>query len=358
MRNKKFIFFSFCLLLLFSGCKKGCEDKAVWQKVHEIESPFSSNILWNICVAPNDNVYISYTDGDNGGSYGYIYYDKEKWSYHVVENEFMGSAPDWELTDDGSVWMTGFNKLYHLNSGSIIDSFEVSGYDTTNSFNRFSQIEIINNEIWLLHRTWGLYKFESSGSVLIHYPNGLSVSDYTRLETDIYSNKWVSTNYHPNRILKFTTNSEWINLDNDNPLLEQCSGCIPEPQYYYLSNLAINPFGKINFLGSSGNGASTHLFNLENDIIMEDANGQFDPPSNFGSCRFDKQGNLWLWRTSGIQEAYLARFDNGSLHTIDASDADVSGNVVLYALDFDSKNNLWLVTNKGILVYNETDVDL
>lgn len=342
-------------IVIIAGCKRDSSiGNQAWRVFEEEETGIDhENRVQEICIDANDNVYAGYLVSTS--SFGFFYHPTIGGWYNYEEPS--PNTPAYYLPmdndADGSVWANSLNKIYQLENGEIINTYTVPPPDSSSSsIGGYIKLKVFNNEVWLLHIYKGLYKFDPSSESLTHYPDNTGIGNYTNLEIDNLGNKWVVRTYSPNRLLKLTSDGTWINYDNDDPLLIYCPSCT-DYNHSLISSISISQSGQCYFMAGSSSGQK-ELFTIENGSIKKLLDySQFYPHYEFQYCKFDRADNLWLYRYGlSNPDSYLAQYSDGGLtKIIDITEANVGGNVYAYQIDFDNKNNIWISTNKGIVVY-------
>lgn len=97
------------------------------------------------------------------------------WQVHIVDSSYQYAGQTYIVrTDvDGTIWVLNDLKLTHIlgcgqHVGYAVNAQDTSGlsiYDTT-----FVGMEVIDGTPWLLHREWGLFRFDLATMLPVHVP--------------------------------------------------------------------------------------------------------------------------------------------------------------------------------------------
>lgn len=347
----------FCI---FSGCKKETiepEEEGHWKSYTLQEMGMGNTASLHtsrIWIDANDNVYVY----EHYGSPHICYLPKDgsTWSSQVLSTGvFYETIYDMEADEDGTMWVLGNARVLEMKEGEILNSFQVLGEDTAGIFNHFIDLERSSNGLWMTHVDQGLFELNTSTGVIIHHPDtfGYGDKDYLKATTDPWGGLWVPRNDTGFAMLRFDVLEQtW---QNSSPLGYFGLG---EENNYWFGSVEMNHHGIMYLLQLDGSTPhAIYILNTKPDggyaFATHAAQDYFDADHDYQQLALDRYGIIYMYKSES-QRSLISKFLNGYWETpVDVSKVFV-GNVNINHVAFDSKNNMWLATSKGVAVNSES----
>ncbi len=282
----------------------------------------------------------------------------DNWNIQQIEFDALEHFPfdnlALEATSDGSVWILGSDKLYRLKNGDI-QVFNLSS--PTNPYGRFIQLAVNDNNIWLLHSRNGLYYFDRNVNLPIHINDPTDQAyEYGQVIADSDNNVWLTKEYYAENLIGLMSDGTW-QLVNDPDSLLACTTCNEWMNHHKIMWEAIGDLEGSVYLFLGGGFYRIHDRTLELMSPIHITGG-------VGAMLIDNQNELWMHSASrnNYPNTYLNPFVYHYEGNTTPTYFDVSqlfdGNVWLYDSSVDKNNNIWVGTNKGLVVYNADGVRL
>lgn len=347
----------FSLLILFawlaSGCRKDVEPQPnyVWFPAEEL----GVNELRDqrIHADANGHIYIAQNDWSSSPpTTKYWYFDGANWSEHKFEQQAGLSTFNLIVAaEDGSVWALAYGQLYQLRDGEVVDRRLIPAIIDPPFY--FIDMEIANNSIWLLHTFYGLFKYDIASEDLTHHPDSSANVSYAQMVIDSESNIWIAKDSRSHNLFRYTADQQWLLAEDPDSVLGNPDVInYTNPDYYV----------KFNDLEATSSGAviastSWSMGQIRNGVYRRHFFDMNPPYYNFRKFRTAPDNSLWHYYTYE-GESLLARSTGGKIEVVgDLTNAVDVGNVSPYHLTIDKKNNVWVATNRGVIVFNRDGVN-
>ena len=359
MRRYSYRFYGllvFVPLILVSACKKESiepeipEKKDRWELTDAATMNISPTVPFEIQFDASDELYA--IQRYSGSSYTMCNCKTESGTWKRFPIDSLSSNVTLtfltRVSDDGYVWVLTDTRLIKLNSCGSFESYTVASSDSlsfTEFYNRFVGLEVVNGIPWLLHATWGLYRYDLDADSLIHQPILYPFPFYTDLsEIGYFLSLAVDNTGHA-----FFNNTEgrvWVGRTTQSPQsLEYipCYDCL-------FHNFRTSPTREVyaQITQPDGEAAARNLldYSLQQTLPLNES------PNYFTKSVFDRNGYLAYYSGSPSFQPYIGLQPNGGPENIvNARDASEEGNVTVYHLAFNAANELFVATDQGILKY-------
>ncbi len=355
MNHLRTINLAVALIILgaLTGCRKNSESPT-WVTMSPSDIGFSSSTFGGfMAMDTSDGLYVIQWNPESDLT-EYAYRPKGgNWIRHELLNYEKTLNHTTANDDDGTVWLLAEAYLYHMLDGEILRRYEISNPNTTYQYNAFRGVSVGGGRVWLLNKLSGLHELNLETGILTHYPDTSATGDYHRLAADDFGNVWVAKDSYYNGLMHLTSAGDWVYVDRSNPVFD-CPSCYPNSENYYVFALRLEYTGDNRLYLLTRN--TWHdfpyaLWTVQDDSIVlltEESLGAYS------RLRSDPLGRPWI---HGIQDGHFGVFENGMFTYISLSEAYQEP---VYSIDmqFDSHQNVWVSTNKGIAVYNVNGVDL
>jgi len=347
-------------LLGSSGCKKEEPIHPTWITYTSEETGIEDFRTFNICSDPHGNIYAVQSTGVEN-TYNVFYHKKGTENWTTVEFPFVAHDP-YSITDgnhmqsttDGSVWLLGREEMVRFKDGKVKQTYNLSHLIASGSTVGVSRFATYQDQVWLLHGSYGLYNLNTETGETQHFPQPGYSGINRLLAIDHQGNKWIAKRNYGDNVIALTTDGVWLTA-NDPDSLVVCPECATwaSPAYENFRGMTVDSEGNV-FLYDY----NYRLFRVSDLTIqgMTLSIGYY-----FDGMTIDHQDQLWFYKTDRLnptpQESRLYRYNGGSSPSVVDLTEAFEGNVWPYDLTFDHNNNAWAATNMGIAVYNENGVE-
>ncbi len=327
MRRYSYRFYGllvFVPLILVSACKKESiepeipEKKDRWELTDAATMNISPTVPFEIQFDASDELYA--IQRYSGSSYTMCNCKTESGTWKRFPIDSLSSNVTLtfltRVSDDGYVWVLTDTRLIKLNSCGSFESYTVASSDSlsfTEFYNRFVGLEVVNGIPWLLHATWGLYRYD------------LEIGYFLSLAVDNTGHAFFNN----------TEGRVWVGRTTQSPQsLEYipCYDCL-------FHNFRTSPTREVyaQITQPDGEAAARNLldYSLQQTLPLNES------PNYFTKSVFDRNGYLAYYSGSPSFQPYIGN----------ARDASEEGNVTVYHLAFNAANELFVATDQGILKY-------
>lgn len=344
-------------LLIVVGCKKdsvldSSTVKDQWQAVSPAE--YESDLRWRdgeIHVNQNGQIFVieEGSGGFNPQTCWCSTNGEADWLTFTVDSGSTNFDGTFIVREDnaGNIWVLRDSRIVKITGCGSSESYTYIKQDTTllSDFeNRFIDMEIINGVPWLLNGKWGVYHYDSNLDSLVNHP---------------------ITSFHPGDDLEDITGYNSIGIGPDGGLLvvtnqgkfwrvnsEQelfpdvlflCETCL-------FRDLTGGPHGDTKAFVSYPTGESewVSLFDLSPMATLS----RNVSPYYFTRFILDANSQFAYYSKSPIPESYIGIGQGGSDPlVINLRDAAEEGNVQAYHIGFSDQNQLYALTDKGVIKY-------
>lgn len=341
---------------LLIGCKKDDAIYAMMETIPVTDMGLEAFNAYYVCADGQGGIYTVQKIEQNG----------------VATIGFHGAAGDWQTqelefqsgiwnynenlkmkaTADGSVWLLGYLELFQFKNGILQRAYSL---DQSNipSPTYFNQLAVNGNSVWLMNRIHGLYSLNRSTGLLVRQEDPTDPNYYyNRMVIDSDNNIWISKEYHAENLIGLMSDGTWQSVADPDSLLvcTTCNEWLNTYKQFFLS--AVDQQG-VTYLSSGSN-----LYR----IVDRTLELMFKPFIQGGTSRMFCDADNQLWMHSAIYpnsiniNPLVYRYEGNQ----DPSYFDVSrsfeGNVWIYDSTVDHNNNIWIATNKGVVIYNSEGV--
>ena len=359
MRRYSYRFYGllvFVPLILVSACKKESiepeipEKKDRWELTDAATMNISPTVPFEIQFDASDELYA--IQRYSGSSYTMCNCKTESGTWKRFPIDSLSSNVTLtfltRVSDDGYVWVLTDTRLIKLNSCGSFESYTVASSDSlsfTEFYNRFVGLEVVNGIPWLLHATWGLYRYDLDADSLIHQPILYPFPFYTDLSEIGYFQSFARDNAG-HLLYNNTEGRAWVRFDAGQVQQLEHGACY-ECRY---NNFRTGPYGEAYALITKPDG-ETAIRNLLDFSIQQTLPLQ-ESPNYFSKSVFDRNGQLAYYSGYPNFQPYIGLQPNGAPENIvNARHVVEEGNVTVFHLGFNAANELFVATDQGILKY-------
>lgn len=241
----------------------------------------------------------------------------------------------------GDIWLGAHSgKLFRYRNGGCIESLEMP---TIPGSCICSMVEDHNGNLWVGTNENGVFKKKGETNTFINFTKkeGLAHNYVITITIDSKNNIWIGTFDGVSRC----KNGNFTSVKNRDGLLGKNVYCIYEDKNHHIwiaTAKGINVIKKGEL--TTGNNMGEYL----KDIPVTSIYGENSP-----GYRMKKEQQQVLW--IGTYGAGLKRFKNGEFISYTASDG-MTSDYIFQVLE-DDRENLWLVSDKGILRISKNELD-
>jgi len=359
MRRYSYRFYGllvFVPLILVSACKKESiepeipEKKDRWELTDAATMNISPTVPFEIQFDASDELYA--IQRYSGSSYTMCNCKTESGTWKRFPIDSLSSNVTLtfltRVSDDGYVWVLTDTRLIKLNSCGSFESYTVASSDSLSFnefYNRFVGLEVVNGIPWLLHATWGLYRYDLAANSLVHHPVLYPFPFYTDLSEIGYFLSLAVDNTG-NALFNNTEGRVWVGrtTQGTQPLeYIPCYDCL-------FHNFRTSPTGEVyaQITKPDGDTRTRNIvtFSPQQTLPLNES------PNYFTKSVFDRNGQLAYYSGYPNFQPYIGLQPNGAPENIvNARHVVEEGNVTVYHLGFNAANELFVATDQGILKY-------
>ncbi|MBI1289435.1 MAG: hypothetical protein GC178_17850 [Flavobacteriales bacterium] len=346
------------LLVAIIGCKKdpiepgAPEVKDKWELTSTSTMHIDHSNSYQIQFDGQDRLFAIQRYPGSSFTYCHCETDQGIWTRFAIDsmNTIVNRTLLTKVSRDGNLWVLTDTRLIRVSSCGAFDSYTVASSDSLSLsiedfYNRFVGIEIVDGTPWLLHATWGLYHYDFETEALVHHPILHPYPFYNDLSEIGYFESLGAGN---DGYVLFSNNDgrAWVRHSSENIAALLSPGCYGCRYNSFRSDRQGDLVATITNDGGNSHVQRVPEYTDVPTLALSEA------PHYYSGSVFDYDGFLAYYSGGPDYQPYIGLQPNGGDElTVNARDAIEEGNVIVHDLAFNSNNELFAATDKGVIKY-------
>jgi hypothetical protein len=276
--------------------------------------------------------------------------ENEQWQRSLIDSIY--SFANWTFLtreeSDGVVWVLTDTRLIGITSCGVSESYVVASSDTisyANTDDRFVGFQVKDRIAWLLHRKWGLYEYDLNNNIMTNRTNNIPYpynpleqkAPYNSMAVDINGSVWVAN--EEGYVWAYNLDYGWGEL-------------FPSQEKYRSFRACPSGDVHVDFTGSNGQSRTIKLDDGTTIPILP----LNTSPNYFNTSVYDRTDHLAYFSGQPYVQPFIGLLSAGAEpRIVNARHAVEDGNVQIHHIGFNTTNELYAATDRGIFKYLGSD---